>query len=270
MNETKDFNISRIGVDVLKRPMPFVFIDAIASNPFMFQQNDGSGFINEPEKEINFKSNFHLCAFQCTQEFWQAVVTHSSGCNLPAYPSKFIGLTRPVDSVSWDDIQLFVRALNQLLIDKKLFSSDYEDDFLEIHGEFALPSETQWEFAACANQQTLFAGSNNIEEVAWYDDNNDKYTTPVGLKKPNAFQLYDMCGNVWEWCQNDYNYEGIQLDGESGTNITDVSKPLRGGGYFGRAQYCRLRFRVDGNPDYRGDFRGFRLRFSPGSKAVSS
>jgi formylglycine-generating enzyme len=255
----KNFTITHIGDTELSSPMPFIFIEA-AGKSFVFQDIEDSNKSNKSKGiDIVFKNDFYLCAYPTTQEFWEAVVKESKTKELEPNPSRFKGKTRPVEQVSWDDIQVFNKFLNELF---------EKDGIIKVkdnrpNGTFSLPSETQWEYAANANQGLVFAGSQNLNDVGWYKENSNRQTMPVGLKQPNAIGLYDMSGNVLEWCANDY--ETIMLNGESGNNKDKSVKPFRGGSYFNFAQHCRLRFRDLITPAGRSIGRGFRLRFSPSS-----
>ena len=128
-------------------------------------------------------STYHIGETHVTQELWQAVM----GKN----PSRFRGdLQRPVERVSWDDCQEFIYRLNQLSGRK-----------------FRLPTEAEWEFAARGGIKSngyKYAGSSNLGEVAWFDENSSHTTHPVATKAPNELGLYDMSGNVWEWCEDRY------------------------------------------------------------------
>jgi formylglycine-generating enzyme required for sulfatase activity len=105
-------------------------------------------------------------------------------------PSHFKGNNLPVENVSWNDVQEFIRKLNQ-----------------QTGKRYRLPTEAEWEYAARGGSQgssTKYAGSNSIGDVAWYDGNSGNKTQPVGQKRPNELGLYDMSGNVWEWCADWY------------------------------------------------------------------
>lgn len=257
----KNFTITHIGDTELSSPMPFIFIEA-AGKSFEFQADDGSNLgTKEKSKTITFENDYYLCAYPTTQEFWKAVVKDSKTEEIELNPSRIKGKTRPVEQVSWDDIQVFNKFLNELF---------EKDGIIKVkdnrpNGTFSLPSETQWEYAANANQGLVFAGSQNLNDVGWYRINSNWQTMPVGLKQANALGLYEMSGNVWEWCANDY--ETIMLNGESGNNKDKSVKPLRGGSYFYFARHCRLRDRSYIHPGHRSGNFGFRLRFSPSSSA---
>lgn len=130
-------------------------------------------------------TEYYIGQTEVTQALWKAVM----GDN----PSEFQGDNLPVEGVSWDDCQSFIEKLNSIL--------SYELGGMR----FALPTEAQWEFAARGGNKSqgyTYAGSNNIDDVAWYEDNSGGMTHPVAYKQPNELGLYDMNGNVEEWCQD--------------------------------------------------------------------
>lgn len=221
-----NFTITHIGDTELSQPMTFIFIKA-AAKEFKFQVPEGSNRGSQGISEkIIFKDNYYLCAYPTTQEFWEAVVIASKTKEFNALPSHFRGKTRPVEKVSWDDVQVFNKLLNEL-IEKgsyKSTESAHEKAALNIKGEFGLPSETQWEYAADANQKMVFAGSQNLNDVGWYNKNSNKQTMPVGLKGGNAWGMYEMSGNVWEWCADDYtgNIGEIPKNGEPYLKTTRI------------------------------------------------
>ena len=188
-------------------------------------------------------SDYYIGETQVTQALWKAVM----GSN----PSWFKGDNKPVESVSWDDCQAFIEKLNSKLSNQ-----------LPRGCKFRLPTEAQWEFAARGGKKSNgfeYAGSDNIDEVAWYDDNSDDKTHPVKGKKANELGLYDMSGNVWEWCQDWYDSysSGSQTDptGPSGGSY----RVLRGGSWYYGARDCRVASRSNGSPDGRNYGRGIRL-----------
>jgi formylglycine-generating enzyme required for sulfatase activity len=202
---------------------------------------------------------FSLAEFPVTQVLWQEVVARAQVQGmlkeqaLSPTPSYFPGARRPVESISWDDAQEFCRVLN-LLLGKPV-------------GHFRLPSEAEWEYAArTGGRETLYAGSNQLAEVAWSSDNSNEETVPVGLLSPNDFGLYDLSGNVWEWCEDGWhdNYDNPPLDGtawKDGDTKDEraVLRVLRGGSWSGIAWYCRCAFRSRLRPGSRLRNVGFRL-----------
>jgi formylglycine-generating enzyme required for sulfatase activity len=187
-------------------------------------------------------SSFNMGKYEVTQSQWQAVM----GSN----PSSFKGCGEcPVDKVSWNDIQEFIRKL-QKLTGKR----------------FRLPTEAEWEFAARGGTRSRgyqYAGGDNLNSVAWFEDNSNQKTHPVGQKAPgqkapNELGLYDMSGNVWEWC-NDWHggYDNSPSTNPKGPS-SGAYRVLRGGSWDDSAPYCRVAFRyydVPSGRDYRHGFR---------------
>jgi formylglycine-generating enzyme required for sulfatase activity len=186
-------------------------------------------------------SDYYIGKFEVTQELWQAVMGNN--------PSYFKGNILPVEQVSWNDIQDFIRKLNQ-----------------KTGANFRLPTEAEWEYAARGGNKSKgykYSGSNTIDNVAWYISNSGSKTHQVGTKSPNELGIYDMSGNVWEWCQDWY---GSYSSG-SQTNPTGPSsgsrRVLRGGSWYDHAGDCRVSNRGHNNLDRRLDYNGFRLVLVP-------
>lgn len=193
--------------------------------------------------------DYYIGETEVTQELWEAVM----GTN----PSRYKGANKPVEMVSWNDCQEFIKKLNQLAGKR-----------------FRLPTEAEWEYAARGGKKSQgykYAGSNTIDEVVWYRDNahdvgessRDYGTHPVGTKAPNELGLYDMSGNVWEWCSDWYG----EYSSSSQTNPTGPTsgsaRVLRGGGWGGSAQGCRVSNRGNYGPGCRDNDSGFRLALRP-------
>ena len=181
--------------------------------------------------------DYYIGKYEVTQAQWRAVM----GSN----PSKWKGDNLPVDNVSWNDIQEFIKKLNA-----------------QTGKRFRLPTEAEWEYAARGGNKSegyKYSGSDNIDDVAWYYDNSSIKTHPVGQKTPNELGIYDMTGNVWEWCQDWYG----DYSSEAQTNPTGPSsgstRVLRGGGWYIVARYCRVSYRIGSTPGDRSNDRGFRL-----------
>ena len=189
--------------------------------------------------------SFHIGQFQVTQELYKVIMKEN--------PSVFKGATRPVENVSWDDTHKFLKELNKLT-----------------GKEFRLPSESEWEFAArggTKSQGYKYCGSDDLKQVGWYDDNNGNETNPVGLLLPNELGIYDMSGNVFEWCEDYYhsNFIDAPSNGKPFIDKPDraVRRVFRGGIYFFSAGYCRPAYRSGYRPDDRFSSFGFRVVLAP-------
>ncbi len=198
-----------------------------------------------PVHEVTIGRGFWLFDTPCTQALWQAVMGRS--------PNRFQPPDRPVVTVSWDDVQIFSGRINALVPGLSL----------------TLPTEAQWEYACRAGTQTArYTGPIDIEEddeasalasVAWYDGNSGGETHPVGQKAPNGWGLYDMLGNVWEWCADGQRAYGTDpLVDPIGATEAGAMRSLRGGSWFNTARNVRAAFRYWNLPDVRDDNIGFR------------
>ena len=179
-------------------------------------------------------SSYYIGETEVTQELWQAVM----GSN----PSYFKGAKLPVEQVSWEDCQTFIRKLNQMT-----------------GKSFRLPTEAEWEFAARGGNRSnhyKYSGSSNLLSVAWYDDSK---THPVGQKSPNELGLYDMSGNVWEWCADWYgDYSSSAQTNPKGPSNASY-RVRRGGSCYDGDSICRVSHRSDGTPTFRVYSLGLRL-----------
>jgi formylglycine-generating enzyme len=202
-------------------------------------------------------ATFYMGQYPVTQALWHCIMDEN--------PSYFKGNRRPVEQVSWDDIRGEDGFLNRLNRHPQVVA------WLEKEGlkgwQFRLPAEAEWEYAARGGKNHEFAGSDMIDEVAWYGENSHGETKPVGMKAPNGFDLYDMSGNVWEWCEDDWhpNYEKAPKDGKPWIDRPERGggRVIRGGGYIYDAGDCRVAFRSRFYPGARSDGIGFRLALSP-------
>lgn len=183
-------------------------------------------------------SSYMIGKTEVTQKLWQAVM----GSN----PSDHSGTNLPVEQVSWNDCQTFITKLNNLT-----------------GKNFRLPTEAEWEYAARGGNKSqgyMYSGSNTIDDVAWYSSNRSDTTHPVATKAPNELGIYDMSGNVWEWCHDWYG----TYSSSSQTNPTGPTsgsyRVWRGGNWHNYdASSCRVSIRDDAYPSFRFYYLGFRL-----------
>jgi len=184
-------------------------------------------------------SDFHIGKYEVTQAQWKAVM----GSN----PSYFKGDDLPVENVSWNDVQEFIKKLNA-----------------QTGKNYRLPTEAEWEFAARGGNQSKgykYSGSNNLDEVAWYSGNTHQ-TNPVGTKAPNELGIYDMSGNVLEWCSDwKAEYSSSSKSNPQGP-ATGFHRVFRGGSWGNFAGSVHVSFRCINAPLNRGSSLGFRLACS--------
>ena len=194
----------------------------------------------KPVHKVRINNPFYLATYLVTQREWKAVM----GDN----PSGFKGDDLPVEKVSWDDVQDFIKKLN-------------EKEGLD---KYRLPSEAEWEYAARAGTTTRYSFGNSeskLGDYAWYSKNSGDKTHPVGQKKTNSWGLYDMHGNVWEWVQDEWhiNYNGAPTDGSAWESGDGARRALRSGGWHDVAGRCRSALRIWYDQGDRSDDLGFRL-----------
>ena len=185
-------------------------------------------------------SSYYIGETEVTQALWKAVM----GSN----PSEFIGDDLPVETVRWDDCQTFISKLNALT-----------------GKNFRLPTEAEWEFAARGGNQsrhTQYSGSSSIDDVAWYYDNSGDKPHPVKTKQPNELGIYDMSGNVCEWCQDWHgDYRSYAQTDPTGAS-SGFLRVYRGGSWIDFPRCCRSSDRGFETPGLPHDFRGLRLVLS--------
>jgi formylglycine-generating enzyme len=193
-------------------------------------------------------NDFYIGKYEVTQKQWRDVMgsdppkLYNTGCD-----------QCPVEGVSWDDVQEFIRELNALTVK-----------------QYRLPTEAEWEYAARGGNKSqgyVYSGSNNLDEVGWYTENahngnthgSRKTTRPVGTKKSNELDLYDMSGNVWEWCSDWYeDYQTAAQTNPMGPTSGSL-RVYRGGSWFGGARGCRVSYRINWKPRLSVIGLGFRL-----------
>lgn len=197
-----------------------------------------------PVHQVTFASGFSMGRYEVTQAQWQKVMGNNPSSN------KSCGENCPVEKVSWDDTQEFIKKLNAM-----------NDGYT-----YRLPSEAEWEYACRAGTTADSAG--DLDSMAWYGKNSDDKMHPVGQKQANAWGLYDMQGNVLEWIMDDYhgNYNGAPTDGSAWLGGGESNKRMyRNGSWFSDASEVRPTRRDRYSPDSRFDNLGFRLVAVPRS-----
>lgn len=194
----------------------------------------------KPVHQVTLTNDYYMGKYEVTQALWQAVM----GSN----PSNFKGDNLPVETVNWNDCQEFISKLNSLTGRK-----------------FRLPTEAEWEYAARGGKKSRgyqYSGSRKISDVAWYEGNSRSKTHPVGRKQANELGIYDMSGNVWEWCSDWYgSYSSSSQTNPMGSD-SGAKRVRRGGSWCHIARICRSSYRSGDAPDCRGLYLGLRLALS--------
>lgn len=218
------------------------YIDLVLVEGASFLMGDEKSEYDDerPVHEVTV-SSFYMGKYQVTQAQWEEVMGNN--------PSMGKGENRPVERINWNEAQDFIKRLNG-----------------KMTKNFRLPSEAEWEFAARGGNYSegyLYAGSDKLKQVGWYDENANKETHEVGQLLANELGLHDLSGNVDEWCEDHWheNYNGAPIDGTAWVDspVTGSGRVIRGGSSFDRAGYCRPTYRPSYTPDSRHDFLGFRL-----------
>ena len=226
----------------LKKGFDFGDIEMVFVQGGTFTMGATSGDADEKPAHSVTLSDYYIGKYEVTQAQWRAVM----GDN----PSYFQGDNLPVDNVSWDDIQLFLRKLNA-----------------KTGKNFRLPTEAEWEYAARGGNQSKgykYSGSNTLGDVAWYRDNSGGKTHPVGQKQPNELGVYDMSGNICECCSDWYgSYSSSPQSNPKGPNSGTYRVQRGGAGWYLFAKCCRVSNRGNCSPDRRDKLNGFRLACSP-------
>ncbi len=193
-----------------------------------------------PRHVVKIARPFFIGRFEVTQAQWQSM--------LGADPSWYRGDDLPVNKVSWDDAQEFCQALSK-----------------KVRRTVRLPTEAEWEYVCRAGTDTAFSFGDDprlIGDYAWFRDNGGSQPHAVGEKKPNAWGLYDTCGNVWEWCQDAFHpdYNGAPSEAVEWLPSDPMQgRMLRGGSWFSPSPLCRSAFRLRRTQGMRSGYIGFRV-----------
>jgi formylglycine-generating enzyme required for sulfatase activity len=196
--------------------------------------------VNEgPIHKVRLTQPFYMGKYEVTQGQWSAVMGNN--------PSHFKGSDRlPVEQVSWNDCRDFVSKLSGMGL-----------------ATFLLPTEAQWEYACRAGTQGRYSfgdKDSDLLEYGWHEQNSDMRTHEVGTKRPNAWGLYDMHGNLWEWCQSRWQEPySAQMEVDPVGEVRGICRVQRGGSWYNGPSACRSAIRVNNAPDTRSFFRGFRV-----------
>ena len=204
-------------------------------------EQGGDAYKDEKPAHSVTLSSYYIGQTEVTQALWKEVM----GKN----PSRFEGDTNPVECVSWDDCQTFIQKLNQ-----------------RTGKTFRLPTEAEWEYAARGGKKSRgykYSGSNDIGTVAWCAGNSGRKTHAVGTKAPNELGLYDMSGNVWEWCSDWYGGYSAGAQTNPQGPSAGSGRVLRGGSWGRSAWSCRVSYRSGPDPDNSSSFNGLRLVLVP-------
>jgi len=199
----------------------------------------------KPLREVRV-FDYYLGRNLVSQELWEAVMEDR--------PSRFKGNHRPVEKVSWEDCQEFLKRLSS-----------------RTGLSYRLPSEAEWEYAARGGRyshKTPYAGSRILAEVGWYETNSSGQTHPVGLKQGNELGIHDLSGHLYEWCQDAWHnsHEGRPPDSGPWQSADSVAfRVFRGGSWLSVPQHCRVSSRFVNHPRFRDSGLGFRLALSPQS-----
>jgi sulfatase modifying factor 1 len=242
--------------------------ERIGAECFRLLPVPGGTFMDSQKRQITLP-DFWLSEYPVTQALYAAV---TGGLR----PSYFVGAQRPVEQVSWYDALVFCNQLNELCgyapcyfwdagfsrVLGKTAAGQYElvEEKVPVFWNpavsgYRLPMESESEYAALGGMAGIergayeYSGGNKLDELGWYEENSYNETKDVGLKWPNALGLYDMSGNVWEWCWDLWSEEGSY-------------RVFRGGSWLNRAEHCRVAIRGDNWPGNRSNLIGFRLLFS--------
>ena len=232
--EPKTFTVEKNGRKVSFTMMP---VEAGTFTMGATSEQKDHPFYDETPHSVTLTKDYYIGETEVTQELWLAV--------LGTQPSYNKGISLPVEQVSWGDCMEFLLKLNQMT-----------------GQNFRLPTEAEWEYAARGGKKGKgyqYSGNYAVGEVAWFWNNSSEKTHPVKSKKPNELGIYDMSGNVWEWCQDWYgDYPDKPLTNPKGPT-TGLVRVVRGGCFKSDSPFCRTAFRYSNDPTYTSGELGFRL-----------
>jgi formylglycine-generating enzyme required for sulfatase activity len=210
----------------------------MGSPDFEKDRNNDEG----PQHQVTLTKPYYLGVYEVTQEQYEKVM----GLN----PSQYKDAKSPVENVSWDDAQEFCRKLSEL----------------EKNTIYRLPTEAEWEYACRAGTTTAYYWGDSFDpQYAWTKENHDGTTQEIGTRQANPWGLFDMSGNVWEWCGDWYSADYSEVREQVDPTGADAGlyRVIRGGSWYSDPQYCRSAFRLNPAPDFRISYLGFRVLAVP-------
>ena len=235
-------------------PLDMVFVEG---GTFQMGDNFGDGDISEkPVHEVTI-SDFYISKTEITQKEWIEITSNN--------PAKYWADEQPVESISWKDAINYCNARSLLEGLTPCYTTDGGKTICDFSANgYRLPTEAEWEYAArggIANKNFKYSGSTNINDVAWYDKNSSNITHPVAQRQPNDLGIYDMCGNVWEFCWDYFNenyYSQSPRQDPAGPELGD-ERIMRGGAWSDDAYFNRIFFRNHYKENARGSNVGLRV-----------
>lgn len=234
--------MDRQSLPLVKDPVCGIEFVLVRGGTYAMGDTLDQGSKNEQPVHKVTLDDFYLSRFPVTQAQWSILMKDN--------PSEYRHADHPVEQVTWSDAGEFARKLSQAA---------------KMNAHFTLPAEAQWEYAArSGGRDDLYAGGDDIDAVAWFEDNSRGSTQPVGKKKPNGLGLYDMSGNVWEWCRDTYQADAYGCHDHHNPVIESSSpdRVIRGGSWNLDAWSARCARRFNFCADFHGPGLGFRLIMS--------
>ncbi len=224
---------------IMKKKIPPIESNMIYVQGGLTQIGSEDGFENEKPVHTIYLDDYYICKYEVTQNEWEEIMEDNPSC--------FKGVNKPVENVSWKDIQEFLKKLKS-----------------KTGGNYRLPTEAEWEYAArggVKSKHFKYSGSNSIMEVGWYTSNSKNQTHEVGEKKPNELGIYDMSGNVWEWCSDlyDESYYKNSVKTDPKGALLGKYNVLRGGSWNYKDSYCGPTIRYCADAECSSSLFGFRL-----------
>jgi len=251
---------------ILAKSGEFVLVE---KGSFTMGDTWGDGYDNEkPTHKVMFTYNFYIGKNETTFDEYDAFC-EATGRSKPDDQSWGRG-NRPVINVSWNDAIAYCNWLSEK--EKLPKAYDNAGNLLDSDGSvtiditkvvgYRLPTEAEWEYAARGGNKSRgykFVGSSTVSDVAWYNSNSGSKTQEVGKKAPNELGLYDMSGNVWEWCSDWYGNYSSSAQTNPYNSTADLFRVLRGGSWHNYATYTRVAYRSNFSPPDTGNYLGFRI-----------